>query len=235
MFWIGTVVLVRPSWNAASVAGAVVALTCLLEILQLWHAPLLERARSTFFGQALLGTTFSLWDFAPVRRSRTQVVYSMDSVGLQGCSPFAGFRGRGSHLLARGRDTMTRPGRNHLEDDLHASEPSRCNECCPDRRLTPRDSRHSVKSGREAARRGAAGRGASHRKSCCQRRSHEERGLATGRSRLERFSRDGQRHRGKWGHDGDLDRAELPGLRDVRLSRSSRSRRQGPLRGPRLL
>ncbi|MBW4663380.1 MAG: DUF2809 domain-containing protein [Chroococcus sp. CMT-3BRIN-NPC107] len=38
-------------------------ITCLLEILQLWHPPLLEQMRSTRIGRLLLGTTFSWWDF----------------------------------------------------------------------------------------------------------------------------------------------------------------------------
>ncbi len=38
-------------------------ITCVLEILQLWHPPLLEQMRSTLVGRLLLGTTFSWWDF----------------------------------------------------------------------------------------------------------------------------------------------------------------------------
>lgn len=38
-------------------------ITCILEILQLWHPPLLQQMRSTLVGRLLLGTTFSWWDF----------------------------------------------------------------------------------------------------------------------------------------------------------------------------
>jgi len=31
--------------------------------LQLWHPPFLELIRSTFWGRALIGTSFSWWDF----------------------------------------------------------------------------------------------------------------------------------------------------------------------------
>lgn len=41
----------------------VFGVTCLLEVLQLWHTPILEIARSTSVGRLLLGTTFSWWDF----------------------------------------------------------------------------------------------------------------------------------------------------------------------------
>jgi hypothetical protein len=41
----------------------VFGVTCFLEVLQLWHPPLLELARSTLVGRLLLGTTFAWWDF----------------------------------------------------------------------------------------------------------------------------------------------------------------------------
>lgn len=37
--------------------------TCILEILQLWHPSFLQQIRGTFLGAALLGTTFVWWDF----------------------------------------------------------------------------------------------------------------------------------------------------------------------------
>ncbi len=43
--------------------AAVLAVTCLLEVLQLWQPPLLQQVRGTFAGRALLGTTFVWWDF----------------------------------------------------------------------------------------------------------------------------------------------------------------------------
>ena len=37
--------------------------TCVLDVLQLWHPMFLENVRATFLGNAILGTTFVLWDF----------------------------------------------------------------------------------------------------------------------------------------------------------------------------
>jgi Protein of unknown function (DUF2809) len=37
--------------------------TCLVELLQLWHPPLLELWRDSLVGRLFLGKTFSLWDF----------------------------------------------------------------------------------------------------------------------------------------------------------------------------
>lgn len=47
------------SWKIASV---VFLATCLLEVLQLWHPPVLETVRSTFLGVTLLGNSFSWLD-----------------------------------------------------------------------------------------------------------------------------------------------------------------------------
>jgi Protein of unknown function (DUF2809) len=41
----------------------VFAITCALEILQLWKTPILQSVRATLIGRLLLGTTFSWWDF----------------------------------------------------------------------------------------------------------------------------------------------------------------------------
>ncbi len=43
-------------------AGVLVA-TCALEVLQLVRTPFLETIRSYFLGRALIGTTFTFWDF----------------------------------------------------------------------------------------------------------------------------------------------------------------------------
>ena len=47
----------------ARIALCVFAATCLLEVLQLWHPWALEQIRLTFLGRALIGTTFTWWDF----------------------------------------------------------------------------------------------------------------------------------------------------------------------------
>ena len=45
------------------IALGVLVATCFLEVLQLWHPAILEQIRSTFVGSAIIGTTFSWWDF----------------------------------------------------------------------------------------------------------------------------------------------------------------------------
>ena len=42
---------------------SVFIVTCILEILQLWHPAFLERIRAAFLGGAFLGSTFVWWDF----------------------------------------------------------------------------------------------------------------------------------------------------------------------------
>ena len=63
IFWCVFVFLL---WNSRKAVGQipvwVFGVTCGLEFLQLWHPPILE-FRSTFIGPALIGTTFSWWDF----------------------------------------------------------------------------------------------------------------------------------------------------------------------------
>ncbi len=45
------------------IALSVFIITCILELLQLWHPFFLETIRSTFIGRTLLGTSFVLSDF----------------------------------------------------------------------------------------------------------------------------------------------------------------------------
>ena len=45
------------------IAISVFIITCLLEIMQLWHPELLEKIRSYFIGRALLGNSFVWTDF----------------------------------------------------------------------------------------------------------------------------------------------------------------------------
>lgn len=63
IFWILALVSIRPRLAPARAAGIVLAITCALEVMQLWHPPPLEAVRSTFLGRALIGTSFSWWDF----------------------------------------------------------------------------------------------------------------------------------------------------------------------------
>jgi hypothetical protein len=64
VFWILVGFFLWPSEKAAARVPIVVfAATCVLEVMQLWHPPLLERIRATFLGAAVLGTTFDWLDF----------------------------------------------------------------------------------------------------------------------------------------------------------------------------
>ena len=45
------------------IAASVLAITSALEVAQLWHPPILEQARQSFLGRALIGTSFDWWDF----------------------------------------------------------------------------------------------------------------------------------------------------------------------------
>jgi len=51
-------------------------ITCLLEILQLWHPPFMEAIRSTFIGVTLIGNSFSWLDMVHY------VIGSLVSLGL---------------------------------------------------------------------------------------------------------------------------------------------------------
>jgi len=62
-FWMLVVLLLRPRVRPVAVAAGVLVATSLLEVLQLWHPPLLEALRAHFLGRTLLGTTFSWSDF----------------------------------------------------------------------------------------------------------------------------------------------------------------------------
>ncbi len=63
VFWTMVVLGLRPALSASTAAGGVFVATCLLEGLQCWHPAPLEAIRSTFIGHAVLGSTFSWWDF----------------------------------------------------------------------------------------------------------------------------------------------------------------------------
>jgi hypothetical protein len=62
IFWTVVVVLAVPSLSPWTVAGGVFIVTYGLEFLQLWSPSGLEAIRNTFFGHALLGSTFGRWD-----------------------------------------------------------------------------------------------------------------------------------------------------------------------------
>ena len=64
IFWCLALFLFWPrKRNITKIALGVFAITCFLEVLQLWHPSFLQHIRSTFVGRTLIGTTFVWWDF----------------------------------------------------------------------------------------------------------------------------------------------------------------------------
>jgi hypothetical protein len=63
VFWTLVVLGGWPALSASTAAVGVFLATSLLEGLQLWRPAPLEAVRSTFVGHAVLGSTFSWWDF----------------------------------------------------------------------------------------------------------------------------------------------------------------------------
>jgi hypothetical protein len=63
IFWCLILSLALPRTAPRTLAAGVLAATCFLEFLQLWHPPFLEALRATFPGAAILGTTFDWSDF----------------------------------------------------------------------------------------------------------------------------------------------------------------------------
>ena len=64
IFWILVVFFFIPTKKSANrIPFWVFTITSALEILQLYHPWLLEKIRSYFLGAALIGTTFTWWDF----------------------------------------------------------------------------------------------------------------------------------------------------------------------------
>ena len=63
IFWILLLSLFLPRVRSSRLAGGVLAGTCVLEFMQLWHPPLLESLRSHLLGALILGTTFDWMDF----------------------------------------------------------------------------------------------------------------------------------------------------------------------------
>ena len=63
IFWCLAVFLVWRMARPWAIATGVVAVTCCLEFLQLWHPPFLQLLRRSFIGSTILGTTFVWSDF----------------------------------------------------------------------------------------------------------------------------------------------------------------------------
>lgn len=63
IFWCLIIFLFLPKTNIHIIAGIVFVVTCILEILQLYHPPFLQAIRQTFIGKTLIGTSFVWSDF----------------------------------------------------------------------------------------------------------------------------------------------------------------------------
>ncbi|MFB6097597.1 MAG: DUF2809 domain-containing protein [Salinibacter sp.] len=63
VFWTTVVAVIVPTVSPWRAACGVFIVTCILELIQLWSPPVLQSVRQTFFGHALLGSTFEWWDF----------------------------------------------------------------------------------------------------------------------------------------------------------------------------
>ncbi len=63
IFWCLVVFFFLPRTPPIKIALLVFFATDFIEILQLWHLPLLEYLRSYFLGRVVLGTTFAWSDF----------------------------------------------------------------------------------------------------------------------------------------------------------------------------
>jgi hypothetical protein len=63
LFWCLVLFLFLPGIRPWLTCTWVLAGTCVLEFLQLWHPPFLTWVRGSFLGQTLVGTTFMWSDF----------------------------------------------------------------------------------------------------------------------------------------------------------------------------
>jgi len=64
IFWILVIFFIFPKRELINkISISVFIVTCALEFLQLWHPMFLKKIRSYFLGSALIGTTFTWWDF----------------------------------------------------------------------------------------------------------------------------------------------------------------------------
>ncbi|MBN1895779.1 DUF2809 domain-containing protein [bacterium] len=62
VFWIGIFAFLLQRAQGRTITLAVLAVTCGLEFLQLWHPPFLESIRSCFMGKTLIGHSFAWLD-----------------------------------------------------------------------------------------------------------------------------------------------------------------------------
>jgi len=63
IFWCLVIAFLFTKIKPYKIALWVFFITCLLEILQLWHPSFLELVRNNFIGRTILGNSFNLMDF----------------------------------------------------------------------------------------------------------------------------------------------------------------------------
>ena len=63
IFWCLLAGLLLPQAKPRTIAAWVLAATCAIEFLQLWHPPALQAVRATFIGATILGSWFAWSDF----------------------------------------------------------------------------------------------------------------------------------------------------------------------------
>ena len=63
IFWCLLIFLFFRKMKPVYIAIIVFVITCILEIIQLWHPPFLQFLRSFFLGKTVLGTSFTWTDF----------------------------------------------------------------------------------------------------------------------------------------------------------------------------
>ncbi|MEA2096470.1 MAG: DUF2809 domain-containing protein [Candidatus Cloacimonadota bacterium] len=63
VFWCLVISLILTKVKPWKIAFSVFIITCILELLQLWHPVFLEIIRSTFIGRTIIGTSFVPSDF----------------------------------------------------------------------------------------------------------------------------------------------------------------------------
>jgi hypothetical protein len=63
VFWSLLLSLAMPNLHRVKNVMVVFTATCAIELLQLWHPPVLQLFRSNFIGATVLGTTFTWSDF----------------------------------------------------------------------------------------------------------------------------------------------------------------------------
>jgi len=63
IFWCLIFYFIFPKSKPVVIAFTVFIVTCILEIMQLWHPAFLETLRRNFFGRTILGNSFNGFDF----------------------------------------------------------------------------------------------------------------------------------------------------------------------------